>query len=73
MTDPTPDLPEPIQPLIGTPAAREACIQAVIDALQDNADRLRELHHQHVRLDANARHLIAELAVDAITSISRDA
>lgn len=41
-------------------------VKAVVDALLTNQQRLRDLHHSHTSLDANARNLIAMLAVDAV-------
>lgn len=41
-------------------------VRAVEEVLLASGARLQALHHVHVRLDANARHLIAELAVTAL-------
>jgi hypothetical protein len=41
-------------------------VHAVEESLLRNDRRVRELHHARVRLDANARRLIAEIAVAAL-------
>lgn len=40
--------------------------QKVIDALAMNGKRLRDLGHAHANLDANARHLIADIVLEAL-------
>lgn len=42
---------------------------AVKDRLLSADAQLRQLHHMYPKLDANARHLIAELAVDALFEV----
>lgn len=39
-------------------------VRHIEEVLMLNGQRLREMHHKHVVLDANARHFIAELAVN---------
>jgi hypothetical protein len=41
-------------------------VKAVDEALLMNGQRLRELHHTRAHLDANARNLVAQIAVTAI-------
>ena len=46
----------------------EQFIDAVDYALVEHAGELAELHHAHVRLDANARYFIARIAVAAVAT-----
>jgi hypothetical protein len=44
----------------------DAAERAIVDALARQDTRLRELGHAHAHLDANARHLIARTAIEAL-------
>lgn len=46
-----------------------ALMTAITERLFWADSQLRQLHHTYPRLDANARHLIAELAVDALFEV----
>lgn len=48
-------------------------VRAVEEALLANRQELRDLHHSHASLDANARNLIARIAVNALLERQEDA